>query len=113
MTIYNSQKIYLAPNIQFIRQKENLSQEKLATKFGITKQAVGHWETGKNKPDLDSLIELAAYFKISLDDLVFTDLSSTYNTDQLALEKTMKSSLEKLEELRKILLKGSKKRLRK
>lgn len=54
-----------------IRQKEGLSQEQLAEKIGVTRQAITKWETGKGLPDIENLVIIAEIFKTTLDELIF------------------------------------------
>ncbi len=54
-----------------IRKKEGLSQEELAAKIGVSRQAITKWETGKGMPDIENMIILAEIFKTTLDDLLF------------------------------------------
>lgn len=53
-----------------IRKEEGLSQEQLAEKIGVSRQAITKWETGKGLPDVENMIILAEIFKITLDELV-------------------------------------------
>lgn len=53
-----------------IRNKEGLSQEQLADKIGVSRQAVTKWETGKGLPDIENMVILAQIFKVTLDELV-------------------------------------------
>ena len=51
------------------RQKNNLTQEQLATRLNVTPSAVSKWETGKNYPDPQVLLELSHLFNLSLEDM--------------------------------------------
>lgn len=59
--------------IQLIRKEHGLSQEELAEKLGISRQAVAKWEAGLTYPDVDNLITLSSMFKISIDSLLKTE----------------------------------------
>ena len=59
--------------IKEIRKKEGLTQEELALKLSVTRQAVSNWETGKNLPDIEILINISNVFNISLDQLIKGD----------------------------------------
>ncbi len=50
-----------------LRRQAGLSQEELANLMGVTRQAVQKWEAGTSRPDMDNLVSLADYFKVSLD----------------------------------------------
>lgn len=53
------------------RKTAGLSQEELAEKIGVSRQAVSKWERGESSPDTENLIALAKLYNISLDELVF------------------------------------------
>lgn len=52
------------------RKKHNLSQEDLANKIGVSRQAVSKWELAEASPDTDNLILLAEIYGVSLDELL-------------------------------------------
>lgn len=52
------------------RKKAGLSQEELADKLGVSRQAVSKWECAESSPDTDNLIALAKIYNISLDELI-------------------------------------------
>lgn len=60
--------------IKKYRTAMNLSQEELAEKVYVTRQTVSNWETGKNYPDIHSLLLLSTLFEISLDQLIKGDI---------------------------------------
>lgn len=53
-----------------IRKSEGLSQEQLAEKIGVSRQAITKWETGKGLPDVENMIIIAEIFKTTLDELL-------------------------------------------
>ena len=52
------------------RKKAGLSQEELADKLGVSRQAVSKWECAESSPDTDNLIALSRIYGISLDELI-------------------------------------------
>lgn len=52
------------------RKKMNLSQEELAARIGVSRQAVSKWERAEASPDTDNLILLADIYGVSLDELL-------------------------------------------
>ncbi len=52
------------------RKKAGLSQDQLADKIGVSRQAVSKWERGEASPDTENLIVLAEIYDITLDELV-------------------------------------------
>ena len=82
----------LSANIKRLRLEKNLTQEQLATKLGVSAQAVSKWETSETYPDGALLVPLANELEVSLDDLfgnesvTMADISSKivkliHNTD--------------------------------
>ena len=55
-----------------LRKKCNYSQEELADKIGVSRQAVSKWERAEASPDTDNLILLAKLYNVSLDELLST-----------------------------------------
>ena len=53
-----------------IRKQHGLSQENLAERLGVSRQAISKWECGESLPDTDNLITISKIFGISLDELV-------------------------------------------
>lgn len=60
----------LASRIQELRKKAGLSQEALAEMLGISRQALGKWESGASMPTLENLAQLAKIFHLSIDELI-------------------------------------------
>jgi len=59
----------LKDNIINLRNAYNYSQEEIAEKIGISRQAYAKWEKGETVPDIVKCAELAKLYKISLDQL--------------------------------------------
>lgn len=56
-----------------IRTSQGLSQEQLAEKIGVSRQAITKWETKRGLPDVENMVILAEIFKITLDELVLQE----------------------------------------
>ena len=65
MTLETANRLYE------LRKKNNLSQEELAEKLGVSRQAVSKWERSEASPDTDNLIALAKIYGLSLDELIY------------------------------------------
>ena len=59
-----------------LRKRENLSQEALAEKLDISRQAVSRWEGGAAMPDAANLLQLSRLFGVSIDYLLNDDMTS-------------------------------------
>lgn len=60
----------IANRLVALRKENHLSQEALAEKLGISRQAVSKWERAEASPDTDNLIALAKLYHVSLDELL-------------------------------------------
>jgi len=65
--------IEIANRLVEMRKEKGLSQEALAEKLGISRQAVSKWERAESSPDTANLITLAKLYNVSLDELLNTD----------------------------------------
>lgn len=79
----------LGNKIMTLRKKNNMSQEELAEKVGVTRQTISKWELEETSPDITQAKTLSNIFKVSLDELVSNDLNSIIvekvsNTEKLA-----------------------------
>lgn len=71
--------IEIANRLRQMRNKNGLSQEELAAKMGVSRQAVSKWERAEASPDTENLILLAKLYGISIDELLNTNIpSGTY-----------------------------------
>ena len=59
----------LKDNIRKYRKASRLTQQELASMLGVTKSAVGNYESGYRDPDIETLTKMASIFGVSLDTL--------------------------------------------
>lgn len=64
-------KSYLSQNLVYLRQYHKYSQERVAEKIGVSRQAVAKWESGETVPDILNCSALAELYQVSLDDLFY------------------------------------------
>ena len=57
----------IADRIQYLRKQKGLSQEELADKIGVSRQAVSKWESKQSTPDLDKIIVMSDLFEVTTD----------------------------------------------
>lgn len=60
----------IADRIQILRKGRGISQEELADKIGVSRQAVSKWESEQSTPDIDKIILLSEYFDVTTDYLL-------------------------------------------
>lgn len=65
--------IEIADRLCAYRKNAGFSQEELAEKIGVSRQAVSKWERAEASPDTDNLILLAKIYEVTLDDLLNKD----------------------------------------
>jgi|LSQX01.2.fsa_nt_gb transcriptional regulator with XRE-family HTH domain len=65
--------IEIANRLYQLRRANNLSQEQLAEKVGVSRQAVSKWERAEASPDTDNLIILSKLYGMSLDAMLFSE----------------------------------------
>ncbi len=65
--------IQIANRLVALRKANGYSQEELAAKLGISRQAVSKWEQAQSCPDTDNLICLSKLYHISLDELLLAE----------------------------------------
>ena len=65
----------LSEKILYCRKKAGLSQEALAEKLGVSRQAISKWETGESVPELSKLVLLARAFDVTTDWLLSESVS--------------------------------------
>lgn len=66
-------------NLINLRKMNNLSQEELAEKIGISRQTLSKYETGESLPDINKCVELASVFGVTVDDLINYDSEGSKN----------------------------------
>ena len=59
-----------------LRKYYGITQEELAVRVGVTRQAVSKWETGTTIPDIEILMNLSEIYGISINDILKADLTN-------------------------------------
>ena len=63
----------LSDRLKREREKRGWSQTELAEKLHVSRQSVSKWETGKNYPSIEVIIDLSDLFGITIDELLRSD----------------------------------------
>ena len=63
--------------IKKLRKKNNLTQQQLGDKYGVTYQAVSKWENGINLPEVSLIRQMSKDFNISVEDILDGEEKST------------------------------------
>lgn len=87
--------------LQFLRKSNNYTQDDLAEKLGISRQAVSKWETGMTIPDLEVLLKISKLYDITINDILEPKIQPQRITDfeQISTisEKELKEVLEQFD----------------
>lgn len=75
-----------------LRKENGISQEQLAEKLNISRQAISKWENNETLPDTENLIAIAKLFNISLDNLVGNNPSNSEQYSDNEKDAPKKSS---------------------
>lgn len=72
-----------AEKLKSIRKQAGMSQEKLAEKLGVSRQAVTKWETDAGIPDIENIMAISALFDLSIDELLSNEKGTKKPTKYL------------------------------
>ena len=80
-----------------LRKENGISQEELAEKLNISRQAISKWENNESLPDTENLITIAKLFNVSIDFLVgnkMVDSEQKNSTEKKSTEKSNSKTTE-------------------
>lgn len=86
--------------ISISRKKQNLTQEELAEKLGVSNRSVSRWECGKNLPDVSLYEPLCEILDVSINDLISGELISKEQYEKTA-ELNVMNVIKKVDSLQK------------
>ena len=72
-----------AEKLKSIRKQAGMSQEQLAEKLGVSRQAVTKWETDAGIPDIENIMAISALFDLSIDELFSNERGTKKAEDYL------------------------------
>ena len=87
--------LQLARNLVYLRTVSNLKQDDIADIFNITRQTCSNYETSSRTPDLAFLASFAAYFHVTIDQLLLHDLEAERFKPDFSLSASSASSIMK------------------
>lgn len=76
-------------NLQILRKMKNMSQEQLAEKLDVSRQAVSKWESGSGYPETEKLITICEIFECSIDEILKGKFSENTSGDKKEYENLM------------------------
>ena len=92
----------LADKIIELRKKSGWSQEELAEKMDVSRQAVSKWESGQTQPELDKILLLSSLFGVTTDYLLKEEVACEEKTEKLVnVRRITKKEAEQYLEIRR------------
>lgn len=82
----------LSEKIVYYRKRAGMSQETLAEKLGVSRQAVSKWETGETVPELNKIVLLCKVFGISTDELLLEETEDEMRQEEEQPPQTASAS---------------------
>lgn len=68
---------HISESIKYLRKMNNMTQDELAEKLRVSRQAISNWENGKTQPDYDILRELGVIFNQPVENILNNEINET------------------------------------
>ncbi len=72
----------LAQNLIELRKSRNLKQSELSEKIGYSDKTISRWENGTSVPDIGTLVKLAEFYQVTVEDLIHENAVSTSESNK-------------------------------
>ncbi len=82
----------IGKTIKKIRAEKGMTQEQLAERLHVTRQAVSNWEQGKTQPDVETLSAMAEVFEIPVEELIYG--KAIHKESKVVIEKTTEKGID-------------------
>ncbi len=82
----------IGKTIKKIRAERGMTQEQLAERLHVTRQAVSNWEQGKTQPDVETLSSMAEVFEVSVEELIYGN--GAHKESKIVIEKTTEKGID-------------------
>ena len=91
MEVRNMNAVDIGKYLAELRKYYGVTQEELAVRVGVTRQAVSKWETGTTIPDIEILMNLSEIYGISINDIIKADLANIKFQKEIVFPEKNKS----------------------
>lgn len=88
--------IQIGLKLQALRKSQNLTQEDLAEKVGVSWRTISNLETGRTVPKLELIYDLSRHFNIGMDELLGNRIQTAKTISRLKLEQEVTESIKTL-----------------
>lgn len=82
----------IGKTINKYRREKGMTQDQLAERLHVTRQAISNWETGKTQPDVETLEQLAECLEVTVEMLIYGKSEAQGNN--VIVEKTVKKGID-------------------
>ncbi len=79
----------ISKNIKRLRTNANMSQDELAQKLFISRQAVSSWEVGRTQPDIEMIGKLSEIFSVPTEEIIYGEKRNTALAESVRTKKTL------------------------
>ena len=86
----------IARYLQFLRKSHNYTQDDLAKRLDLSRQAISKWETGTTIPDLEILLKLSKLYDITINDMLEPRIQPQRITDFEQISKIPEAELKSI-----------------
>lgn len=82
-------KMSFGENLQYLRKRENITQEQLAERLEVSRQTISKWESGASYPEMEKLLFLCEMFDSNMDTLLRGNVEEGMREDKAVYDKHM------------------------
>lgn len=82
----------IGKTIKKVRAEKGMTQEQLAERLHVTRQAVSNWEMGKTQPDVETLAAMAEVFGVPVEELIYGN--AAHKESKVVIEKTTEKGID-------------------
>lgn len=93
-------------NLQYLRKKENITQEQLAERMEVSRQTISKWESDTSYPEMDKILSLCEMFGCTMDSLLRGSVESENQEDKEIYDKHMNSFINRISGAVSVLIAG-------
>ena len=86
----------LAENLPYLRAREGMTQEQLAERLGVSRQAVSKWESAASYPEMDTILKLCDMFRVDMDTLLRGSAAQVLSEDAAGYDRFMTGCARKI-----------------
>jgi len=87
----------IGKTIKKLREEKGITQEQLAEKLNVTRQAVSNWENGKTQPDIDTILKISCELDVYVEEIIYgqkrNQITNITNVTNQTVQKNVKEGI--------------------